>query len=135
MALLAWLPRQHPRARAPVHELPPADALFCFESIGRDELVDGATVVAVTGSRSLNSATATRPGAKCEHSEQRDDLCQHIRPPGAILAVSAAAPMSDYGYFVFWAPTKARPLGPTPLTWMTTASRTSTKCGRLAGSV
>lgn len=92
MALLAWLPRKHPRARAPVHE--------------RMGNMDGA-----------------------------DDPLAGERPAGAILAISAAAPTSDYGYFVFWASTKARPLGPTPLTWMTTASRTSTKCGTLAGSV
>jgi len=31
--------------------------------------------------------------------------------------------------------TKARPLGPMPLTWIITGSRTSTKCGMFAGSV
>jgi hypothetical protein len=39
-------------------------------------------------------------------------------------------------YFGFAAGlTKARPLGPVPLTWITTGSRTSTKCGMFAGSV
>src|SRR5262249_31254287 len=31
--------------------------------------------------------------------------------------------------------TKARPLGPMPLPWMITGSRTSTKCATFAGSV
>src|SRR5262249_267843 len=53
---------------------------------------------------------------------------------GTGMAVEWPDGESD-GYFAFWAPTKARPLGPTPLTWMITESCTSTKCGMLAGSV